>query len=79
MEIFRVGVVYVAMWDEDAGIIRLPFYSHDGKRESYPPFPFGNGLTSHVLRSRESLNIGEDLASKAAGPWADDPFPGGRP
>ncbi len=65
VEIFLVGVVYVAIWDEDAGIIRLPFYSHDGKRENYPSFLFGNGLTSHVLRSRESLNIGDDLASKA--------------
>jgi signal transduction histidine kinase len=65
VEIFRVGVVYVALWEEEAGLVRLPFYSHDGKREFLPPFPFGEGLTSHVLRSREPLNIGEDLGAAA--------------
>jgi signal transduction histidine kinase len=65
MEIFRVGVVYVAVWEEEAGLIRLPFYSHDSQRESYPAFSFGEGLTSQVLRSRESLNIGESLGSRA--------------
>lgn len=65
VEIFRAGVVYVALWDEESGVIRLPFYSHDGKRESYPPFQFGEGLTSQVLRSRESLYIAENLAETA--------------
>jgi signal transduction histidine kinase len=65
VEIFKVGVVYVALWEEEAGIVRMPFYSHDGRRETFPPFMYGEGLTSQVLRSREPLNIGEDLATKA--------------
>ncbi len=65
VEIFSVGVVYVAIWEEEAGLVRLPFYSHDGKRESFAPFDFGVGLTSQVLCSREPLNIGQDLASRA--------------
>ena len=69
MEIFRVGVVYVALWEEPKGLIRLPFYSHDGVRESLPGFPFGDGLTSEVLRKLEPLNVGEGLteASRALG------------
>jgi signal transduction histidine kinase/putative methionine-R-sulfoxide reductase with GAF domain len=62
MEIFRVGVVYVAILDEPTGLVRMPFYSHDGVRESLPDFPFGDGLTSKVLRTLEPLNVGEGLA-----------------
>jgi signal transduction histidine kinase len=65
MEIFRVGVVYVAVWEEFSGLIRLPFYSHDGVRESLTGFPFGEGLTSQVLKSLEPLNIGEGLTETA--------------
>jgi signal transduction histidine kinase len=65
VEIFRVGVVYVAVWEEDAGFVKLPFYSHDGARETYPGFPFGVGLTSQVLKSLEPLNIGEGLSESA--------------
>jgi signal transduction histidine kinase len=65
VEIFRVGSVYVAVWEEDAGFIKIPFYSHDGERENYPGFPFGEGLTSQVLKSREPLNISEGLTSSA--------------
>jgi signal transduction histidine kinase/putative methionine-R-sulfoxide reductase with GAF domain len=68
-EIFRSGSVYVALLDEQAGTIRLPFYSHDGEREVYTSFPFGDGLTSQVLKSRSPLNVGSGLAdaSRALG------------
>jgi signal transduction histidine kinase len=65
VDIFRVGVVYVAVWEEEAGIVRMPFYSHDGRRENYQGFLFGEGLTSQVLKSRQCLNIGEDLEATA--------------
>jgi len=65
VEIFRVGVVYVALLDEAANLIRLPFYSHDGVRESLPGFPFGDGLTSRVIRTLEPLNVGENLTEAA--------------
>jgi len=65
VEIFRVGVVYVAVLEEAASFIKIPFYSHDGMRESYPGFAFGEGLTSQVLKSRAPLNIGESLTAAA--------------
>jgi Osmosensitive K+ channel histidine kinase len=65
IEIFRAGVVYVAIWEEEAGLVRLPFYWRDGVREELDPFLFGDGLTCEVLRSRESLNIGEGLEARA--------------
>jgi signal transduction histidine kinase/putative methionine-R-sulfoxide reductase with GAF domain len=64
-EIFRAGVVYVAVWEEEAGFVRVPFYSHDGKRESYGPFPYGEGLCSLVLRELETLYIAEDVGRAA--------------
>jgi signal transduction histidine kinase len=68
-EIFSSGSVYVAILDEQSGTIGLPFYSHDGKREVYVGFPFGEGLTSQVLKSRSPLNVGTGLAdaSRALG------------
>ena len=65
LEIFQAGVIYVAIWEEEAGIVRLPFYSRDGRKLSLEPFAFGEGLTSYVLRSREALNIGSDLDNRA--------------
>jgi signal transduction histidine kinase len=65
VDIFRVGVVYVAVLEEAEGFVKMPFYSHDGIRESYPGFPFGEGLTSQVLKSRAPLNIGENLTAEA--------------
>jgi signal transduction histidine kinase len=65
VDIFGVGAVYVAVWDEESGLVRMPFYSHDGQREQYSGFPFGEGLTSQVLKKRQALNIGENLAAIA--------------
>jgi signal transduction histidine kinase len=64
-EIFRAGSVYVAVWEEEAGVIRLPFYSREGQVMRYSDFAFGEGLTSQVLRTREPLNIRSGLAEKA--------------
>jgi signal transduction histidine kinase/putative methionine-R-sulfoxide reductase with GAF domain len=64
-EIFSSGSVYVALLEEQSGTIRLPFYSHDGAREVYVGFPFGEGLTSQVIKSRAPLNVGSGLADAA--------------
>jgi signal transduction histidine kinase len=66
VEIFRAGVVYVALRDEEAGLVRLPFYSHDGKRERYPPFAYGVGLASRVMETLEPIHIDHDLHTRGA-------------
>jgi signal transduction histidine kinase len=65
VDMFKAGVVYVAVWEEEEGVVRMPFYSHDGQRVEVSPFPYGEGLTSYVLRSREPLCIGSDLARRS--------------
>jgi len=77
-EIFRAGVVYVAVWDEEAGLVRVPFYSHDGARESYGPFPYGEGLCSHVLQELRTLYIAEGVG-KAAPELGATALPGREP
>ncbi|MDP3178330.1 MAG: GAF domain-containing protein, partial [Spirochaetaceae bacterium] len=66
VEIFRAGVVYVALRDEESGLVHLPFYSHDGKRERYPPFAYGIGLASRVMETLEPIYIDHDLRSRGA-------------
>jgi signal transduction histidine kinase len=59
--LFRAGVVYVAVWDEDAALVRVPYYSNSGRREAYGPFSYGEGLCSHVLRELKTLYVGEKV------------------
>jgi signal transduction histidine kinase/putative methionine-R-sulfoxide reductase with GAF domain len=77
-EIFRAGVVYVAVWQEEAGLVRVPFYAHDGRRESYGPFPYGEGLASLVLKELETLYIARDVG-KALPALGANALPGREP
>jgi signal transduction histidine kinase/putative methionine-R-sulfoxide reductase with GAF domain len=77
-EIFRAGVVYVAVWQEEAGLVRVPYYAHDGRRESYGPFPYGEGLASLVIKELETLYIAHDVG-KAAPALGAKALPGREP
>ena len=59
---FAADLVYVAMHDRETDRIEFAYYSEAGERGSQEGFPFGQGLTSHILRTREPLllNRGED-------------------
>ncbi len=65
--VFRSGVVYVAVWDEESGLVRVPYYSHDGKREDYGPFAYGEGLCSHVLKELRTLYLGSGVGAALPG------------
>ncbi len=53
----QVEVTNIALYDPRSGLISLP-YSFDRKYVSTPPFPFGQGLTSQVIRNRQPLILG---------------------
>jgi len=65
--VFRAGVVYVAVWDEESGLVRVPYYSNGGKREAYGPFAYGEGLCSHVLKELKTLYLGAGVGSALPG------------
>ena len=54
-ETFDADIVYVALHDGAAGLIRFPYYSELGERKGEDPFPFGEGLTSKILVARATL------------------------
>jgi GAF domain-containing protein/CheY-like chemotaxis protein/HPt (histidine-containing phosphotransfer) domain-containing protein len=55
-EVFAADIVYVALHDESTGMIEFPYYSEAGVRErEWPALPFGQGVTSRILESREPL------------------------
>ena len=58
--VFRADIVYVALLDEATRTIEFPYYSEAGRREPQEPLQLGEGLTSHILQSREPLVLNSD-------------------
>jgi len=56
-EIFSSGIVYIAVVDESRQMIETPYFLLDGKTVEFPPLKMGQGLTSVVLRRRETLLV----------------------
>ena len=54
---FKAEVVNIALYDPAINLIHLP-YSYDRMYVSSPPFPYGSGLTSRVIRTRQPLILG---------------------
>jgi PAS domain S-box-containing protein len=54
-ETFEADIAYVALHDEASGQIEFAYYHESGERRPEPPMPYGEGLTSQILQSRESL------------------------
>jgi PAS domain S-box-containing protein len=54
-ETFEADIAYVAFYDEPAGRIDFPYYYEAGERAAQDPMPYGEGLTSQIVDSREPL------------------------
>ena len=67
LDIFDTGIVLVALYDAEAGLIETPFFAINGVKRHYEPIAFGMGLSSEVIRTRKALYI-PDAAS--LGPYA---------
>lgn len=55
----------VAIYDEATNSINIPFSYEEGKVQSIPPFPLGEGLTSILLRTRQPLMLVKDAERRA--------------
>ncbi len=62
---FDADIVYVALLDEESGIINFPYYAERGTHQHQDPLPLGTGLTSRVIEGRAPLllNREEDWAA----------------
>ena len=63
-EIFNQADVGIRIYDPLTNMVHFPYLYEHGKRMSIDPHPMsGKGLAAHVLRTRETLVINEDMAS----------------
>ncbi|HET6745336.1 MAG TPA: GAF domain-containing protein [Candidatus Limnocylindria bacterium] len=60
---FNADIAFIALLDEERGVIDFPFYVEGGTREPQEPLRLGEGLTSEIIQRRETvlLNHGEVL------------------
>ena len=62
---FAADLVYVAMLDTETNRIEFAYYSENGVRRNEGGMPYGQGLTSHIIRTREPLLLNRDEAFEA--------------
>jgi len=77
-EAFNAEVVYIALLDRQADLVRFPYFADRGRRDrQVGPLPFGEGMTSRVITGRRPIVINQDWEQRAAeyGPMYDDGVP----
>jgi PAS domain S-box-containing protein len=63
-ETFNAQIVYVALLDRTTNLIHFPYYNENGKPRVDPPMPFGQGLTSKIIQTREPLLINQNVEQR---------------
>jgi signal transduction histidine kinase/DNA-binding response OmpR family regulator/uncharacterized protein (UPF0297 family) len=63
---FGADIVYIALLDEERGIIDFPYYAEGGTHQPQEPLELGEGLTSEIIQTRKPLlfNHSEEAARK---------------
>jgi two-component sensor histidine kinase/putative methionine-R-sulfoxide reductase with GAF domain len=59
--IFDVQNTYIALYDSETQMISLPYFVNDNQRVEVDPIPYGEGITSHIIRTREPLVINSNV------------------
>lgn len=63
-ETFNAQIVYVALLDHTTNLIHFPYYNESGQLRVDPPLPFGQGLTSKIIQTREPLLINQNVEQR---------------
>ena len=66
-DIFSMPIAYVALFDHDSQQIDFPYWIENGEQRPFGPLTLGQGITSHVIRTRRPLLINEDAERVTAG------------
>ncbi|MDQ3690290.1 MAG: GAF domain-containing protein, partial [Chloroflexota bacterium] len=64
---FDADIAYVALLDEESGMIEFPYYVENGADQAQPPLRLGEGLTSRVIERREALLLNNEVDWSALG------------
>lgn len=62
--IFDVQNAYIALYDNKSGMITLPYLVSENEHATVPAMPFGEGITSQIIRAREPLVINNNTAQE---------------
>ncbi len=66
-EVFRGAIVAIRIYDPATGLEHFPYMHGMGKRHHVASKPLGDaGFGAHVIRTRETLIIDEDMAARVA-------------
>ena len=65
--IFESDSLAIVLYDAATQMLSAPYLIDAGERLEEPPWPFGTGLMSTVIRTREPLLLGSSEASEAQG------------
>ena len=66
-EIFHRADIGIRVYDPDTGLIHFPYFFKDGQRLNVPSELLGDtGISAHVLRTRETLVVNEDMPGAIA-------------
>ncbi|MGH2380399.1 MAG: GAF domain-containing protein, partial [Candidatus Limnocylindria bacterium] len=57
---FDADIAYVALLDEESGMIEFPYYVERGTSHLQEPLSLGTGITSRVIERRESLLLNRE-------------------
>ncbi|MBA3689128.1 MAG: GAF domain-containing protein [Chloroflexi bacterium] len=59
-EAFDADIGFIALLDEERGVIDFPYYVEGGKKEPQDPLRLGEGLTSQIIQGRETILLNTD-------------------
>ncbi len=66
-EAFEADITYIALLDDQSGMITFPYHVERGNREQPAPLPLGEGLTSRIIQGRKPLLLNREQHFEAIG------------
>lgn len=63
-DVFKAQGTVISYYDPKSNLINQPYYLFRGKRLEEPPFAFGKGLTSHIIKTGQALLINDNAAER---------------
>jgi len=66
-QMFDTNSIFIGLYDEAAGVVAFPYSIEEDEVLPMEGISFGEGLTSHVIRSKRPLRLGSSHESVAMG------------
>lgn len=66
LQTFKVQGVYIALYDKQENVLRIPYWQVYDERLDQPPVPFGKGLSSIIFKTKQPLVINNNYEQRSA-------------